>query len=941
MRKTTLMISAALCSLTVPAFAQSEAKQAPQASAETATEENGEIIVTATRREQQLSDVPLAVSAISGQALQNSGVTDIRALNQLAPSLIVSGATSESNFTARIRGIGTVGENPGLESSVALFIDGVYRSRTGVGLSELGEVERVEVLRGPQGTLFGRNASAGLLNIITKKPSFDFGAYGAATYGNYNYLRLEGGVTGPIAGDKSAAKLEGVYMKRDGFVKQVTPGEPDVNDRDRYLLRGQLLFEPNSDISLRLIGDYSKRSENCCAALFLNPIRNLSRASATGSGAENVVQSANTLAPLLGALGANYQFAPSGVPFVRRTATTPGFPYGADSTDYGVSGELNWDLGSTQLTSVSAYRNYHFITGQDSDFQALDLLHIVDQDRRFKTFTQELRLQGKLFNDRLDWLVGGYYADESLTSEQNTQYGADYEKFANCLTIAALVPTALQTSSPFCINVPTVQATITALSGLPVGDPRRASIPALGALIANPARPGFGSLAAALGQPNIAIGNTGYNNVFQQKSRNYAFFTHEIFDIVPDRLSLTLGARYTHEKKDLRSTVNATNTICPLLVNSPLQSFAGTVCSINGTGIGFAGTEPGTSRGESQWTGTAVLSWKPIDKVLLYASYSKGYKAGGYNLDVSALDRKCSATAGSAAQNAACAALLALPANTPFNGRPEASDLQFDAEKVSAYEVGFKLDTRQFDLNVAAFYSAFDNYQLNTFNGLTFEVTNVQGCKDKLNGADRDGSGATGACASNRLRPGVVSKGVEAEFFVYPARHLSLNGGVTYLNSRYRNDLVGTGGRALSPVLFQLPGRRTFSAAYTVTGAISYTPPITDTLSMLFYLDTRLQSDVNTGSDLDIEKVQDGYALVNGRIGLLGPDRKWSLEVWGQNLFNKKYQQVAADAPGQGSGTFRAVAASSTTGLAATANQLYIAFQGEPRTYGITVRGKF
>lgn len=936
MRKTSLMISAALCSIAVPAIAQNQTAQAPQTGAETNAEDNGEIIVTATRREEQLSDVPLAVSAISGQALQNSGVTDIRALNQLAPSLIVSGATSESNFTARVRGIGTVGENPGLESSVALFIDGVYRSRTGVGLSELGEVERVEVLRGPQGTLFGRNASAGLLNIVTKKPSFDFGAYGAATYGNYDYLRLEGGVTGPLISDKLAAKLEGVYMKRDGFVKQATPGEPDVNDRDRYLLRGQLLFEPSSDISFRVIGDYSERSENCCAGVFLNPVRNLSRASAAGSGPENVVQSANTLAPLLGALGANYQFAPSGVPFVRRTATTPGFPYGADSTDYGVSGELNWDLGGAQLTSVSAYRNYHFKTGQDSDFQALDLLHIVDQDRRFKTFTQELRLQGKAFNDRLDWLVGGYYADETLISEQNTQYGADYEKFANCLTIAALVPTALQTSNPYCINVPTVQGTITALSGLPVGDPRRALIPALGALIANPARPGFGSLAAALGQPNIAIANTGYNNRFRQKSTNYAFFTHNVIDIVPDRLSLTLGARYTHESKDLSSTVNATNTICPLLVNSPLQSFAGTVCSINGTGIGFVGTEPGTTRSESQWTGTAVLSWKPIDQVMFYASYSKGYKAGGYNLDVSALDRTCNATF-----DAACAARLALPANRPFNGRPEASDLQFDAEKVTAYEVGFKLDTRQFDLNVAAFYSAFDNYQLNTFNGLTFEVTNVQGCRDKLNGADRDGSSATGACGANRLRPGVVSKGVEAEFFVYPARHLSLNGGITYLNSRYRNDLVGTGGSALSPVLFQLPGRRTFSAAYTLTAAISYTPPISDTLSALFYLDTRLQSDVNTGSDVDLEKVQDGYALVNGRIGLLGPDRKWSLEFWGQNLFNKKYQQVAADAPGQGSGTFRAVAAAAATGLSGTANQLYIAFPGEPRTYGVTARFRY
>ncbi|MBK7285355.1 MAG: TonB-dependent receptor [Sphingomonadales bacterium] len=176
-------------------------------------------------------------------------------------------------------------------------------------------------------------------------------------------------------------------------------------------------------------------------------------------------------------------------------------------------------------------------------------------------------------------------------------------------------------------------------------------------------------------------------------------------------------------RQDLNSTVNATNTICPLLVNSPLQPLPAR-CSINGTGIGFVGTEPGTTRSESQWTGTAVLSWKPIDQVMFYASYSKGYKAGGYNLDVSALDRTCNATF-----DAACAARLALPANRPFNGRPEASDLQFDAEKVTAYEVGFKLDTRQFDLNVAAFYSAFDNCQLNTFNGLTFDadIAGLQG----------------------------------------------------------------------------------------------------------------------------------------------------------------------------------------------------------------------
>ncbi len=898
--KASLAISAATLTLAYPsiAFAQDEA-QAEEA------DESNVIIVTATRREQALSDVPLAVSAIGSEALQNSGVTDLRALNQLAPSLIVSGATSESNFTARIRGIGTVGENPGLESSVALFIDGVYRSRTGTGLTELGEIERIEVLRGPQGTLFGRNASAGLLNVITKKPSFDFSAYGAATYGNYDYIRLEGGVTGPIVADKVAAKLEGVYMKRDGYIKQLTPGEPDINDRNRFLIRGQLLIEPSEDISLRIIGDYSKRDENCCGALFQNPIRNLSRISPTGSGPENVLQSPNTLAPLLNLLGANYQFAPADEPFIRRTATTPGFPYRADSKDWGLSAELGWDLGGADLTSITAIRDFRYTQGQDSDFNALDLLRRTDEDRRFKTFTQELRLQGEAFDGRLDWLVGAYYADETLTQDQDLKYGADYERFANCVTVAGIAPTTLNPGSPTCSNLPTVNF------------------------------PGFQGFAALLGVPRI--NNTGIvRNFFRQKSRNYAFFTHEIIDIIPDTLTLTLGARYTNERKKLRSTVNFSNTLCSAMLNSPFQAFAGPVCSLNATAIGFTGTEPGTTRKEDQWTGTGVLSFKPTEDVMLYASYSKGYKAGGYNLDTSALDRTCNVTF-----DAACAARLARPANTQFNARPEVSDLQFAAEKVDAYEVGVKFDGRMVDINVAAFKSLFENFQLNTFNGTTFEVTNIASCKDNLNGADRDASIATGSCPANRLRPGVIAKGVEVEYILYPASDLTINGGVTYLSSKYRTNLVGTGGAPLSPVLFQLPGRRTFSAEWAVTGAISYTPQITDSLRALFYLDARMQSDVNTGSDLDREKIQDGYGLVNGRIGLLGPDRQWSVEIWGQNLFNTKYQQISADAPGQGSGTFRAVASPATTGLAATANQLFISFPGEPRTFGITVRGRF
>jgi iron complex outermembrane recepter protein len=910
MRKAALFVTSALYALSQPAFAQ----DAPQA--EDAVAESGEIIVTATRREQALSDVPIAVTALSGEALANSGVTDIRALNQLAPSLIVSGATSEVSFTARVRGVGTVGENPGLESSVALFIDGVYRSRTGVGLSELGEIERIEVLRGPQGTLFGRNASAGLLNIVTKGPQREFSVFGSATYGNYDYIRVDGGVTGPI-GETLSARLEGVYQERDGQIKNVTPGEPDINDRDRFLLRGQLLFEPNSDLSIRLIGDYAQRRENCCGAVLYGPVRNLSRASAAGSGPENVVQSANTLYPLLVALGENTPFAPlrHGADFVRAQGTTPGFDYRSDTEDWGVSGEITYDFGGAKLTSVTAYRDYHNAQGQDSDFGRIDILRRTDLDRNFKTFTQELRLQGNTFNDRLDWLVGAYFANETLDVDDDIKFGADSERYFNCLLApsfgAALVNPALPTCS------------------------------------GNPAFPGLQGLAAFFGVNRLP--NTGVvRNTFKQKSRNYAVFTHNVFDIIEDRLSITLGARYTNERKKLSSTTNTNNTLCGALATraSPLPAaFTPTLlaltCAINNTAPGFTGTEPFTTKKEDEFTGTAVLSFKVTDDWMIYGSFSRGYKAGGFNLDTSALDRTCSTTTDTAANNAACSARLALPANTPGNGRPEASDLQFQPEIVDAYEIGMKYSVPGFSVNVAAFRQDFEDFQLNTFNGVNFEVTNIAACRDDLGGADTDGSAVTGACAANRLRPGVRSQGIEVETSLSPVRDFNVGLGMTYLDSKYRRNLVGTNGRPLSPVLFQLPGRRLFSSQYAVTGSVGWSPQINDDLSGLVYVDFRYVSDQNTGSDVDFEKTQDGYGLMNARFGIYGPDKRWGVELWGQNILNKRYQQIAADRPLQGSGTFRAVAAPAASGLAGTSNALFVAFPGEPRTYGVTLKGRF
>lgn len=860
---------------------------------------SADIIVTATRRAQALVDVPIAVSAITSSQLADSGTTDIRALNQLAPSLLVSGASNETVFSARIRGVGTVGENMGIESSVALFIDGVYRSRTGTGLGDLGEVERIEVLRGPQGTLFGRNASAGLINVVTKAPAFENYAYANATYGNYNQKRIEGGVNVDLISDKLAGKIEGLWNKRDGYIEDVVSGRK-INDRNRWMVRGQLLYEPTDDVSLRVIGDYTKQREHCCTAS-VAPAVGLSR-DANG----DVIFGPNTLMPLLRALGSEIR---PGEMF--KTAIAPGQDFRTNVNQGGVSAELNWDMQFAKLTSITAYREFKSSFFQNSSYDNIDIWHYGDAGgalTSFKTFSEELRLQGSVFSDRLDWLVGAYFANEKLRTAGDIRFGADSEKFGDCLIAAAISPAALDPSVPRCTTLP-------------------ASV-----------WPGYAGLAAALGAAPLPGSGNGGNGFFKQTSQNYAFFTHNVIDLIPDRLNLTLGARYTHETKKLDSVFDYTNTLCTALRNIA-NAAAALPCALNSTaGPGFAYGEPGTRLAESRWTGTAVLSWKPVDDLMVYASWARGYKSGGFNLDAQALDVPCNPAAGTGAQQTDCAAQLALPAYTRGNARPEATDLQFSPETVTAYELGLKYATTGFGANIALFYQSFSNFQLNTYNGVNFEVANIAGCKDDLHGGDTDTSPLTGACASDRLTKGLVSKGVEIELTANPVENFNVTAAVTYLSAKYSKNLVGTGGRPLPPTLFQLPGRQMSNApAYVLTGSASWTPPLTDKLRGLFYLDYRYQSATNTGSNLDWEKVQQPYILFNGRVGISSIDRKWSLELWGQNLFNKEYYQISADMPLHGSGSFRAVA----DGRIASANKLNVLFPGEPRMFGVTGRVRF
>ncbi len=841
MRKSVWLLSAAILFVPAPLYAQQadpgqpteptgpsgEAQVNPANTAAPAAVRNNDlsqqpvdtndIVITATRRNQALSNVPIAVSAVTAENLQNSGATDIRQLNQLSPSLLVSSTTSEGGAAvARIRGVGTVGDNPGLESSVGVFIDGVYRSRVGMGLTELGPLERIEVLRGPQGTLFGRNTSAGLISVITAQPRFDPELSGAITVGNYNLRRAEVSATGPLS-STIAARLDAVYMNRDGFLKDVISGR-DVNDRNRWLVRGQLLFQPSDDISDRIVADVTRRREECCAAPFL-PAHDFTLAG----------EQPSTIAAIERGLGAVINDAP----YRRRVSITPGRDYTSNVDDWGLSNELNYDFGGAKLTSITAYRFNRYTRGQDADFNNLDILYRSSDggsSNRFKTFTQELRLQGQAFNNRLDWLVGGYFADERLIVKDNLSYGADYGRLANCLVaanFAAVVGSAILApgASPTCFNTAVAGGVRSALEAQYLA---AAGNPALQAALAAQ----FGALSAFARLPNDAFvpvnfsgapfTNSGFTNIafgalgpaslnnnalndrWSQRSDNWALFTHNIISLTPT-VDLTIGARYTHEKKSLEGTLSDNILLCGFY--SAFAPSLQTLPCVTPT-VGPLGFALSDSKSENKLSGTAVLSWKPTPALLTYASYSRGYKAGGFNLDRSALRR-------ANGNGAVC-----VSAAQPGCGGIAASgaDLRFKPETNDAIEIGAKYNGRGFDLNVAVFHQLFSNFQLNTFNGLNFVVENINSCSTDLAGADSDNSAATGACPG-KTRAGVRSQGVEIEAFTRPMRYLDINAGITYADTKYRDNLVGANGRPLTNALFQLPGRRiSNSNLWTLTG---------------------------------------------------------------------------------------------------------------------------
>ncbi|WP_300556859.1 TonB-dependent receptor [Maricaulis sp.] len=370
-----------------------------------------QITVTSQKREQTLQEVPIAVSVVQAETLENAQIVDAIDLQSVVPSLRVSQLERSSNATFIIRGQGNGANNPGIEPSVAVYIDGVFRSRAGTALSDLNGIERIEVLRGPQSTLFGKNATAGVVSIITESPQFEFGGTAEITLGNYNSIITRGSVTGPLS-DNLAFSLSGSVNQRDGYYENLGPAG-DFNNRDRWSLRGQLLYTPSDTFSLRVIADHDEIEEACC-------------------GTDRLLD--GPAGPVLrGLLGG-------------QTSAGAGFNYEI-ATDFanenriensGISAQADWSLSDTlSLSSITSYRMYEDFIDYEGDFTTLELLGANVRGLDVDTFSQEFRLTGE-WGDRAFFLLGAYYSTEDMTVDDSRLYGSDTRAYVDILTGGAL-----------------------------------------------------------------------------------------------------------------------------------------------------------------------------------------------------------------------------------------------------------------------------------------------------------------------------------------------------------------------------------------------------------------------------------------------------------------------------------------------------------------------
>ncbi len=689
-----------------------------------------EVVVTAQKREQNLQDVGISVTAFSGEQLRALGYTNAQELSALAPGVSTIQPNGPSNYALAIRGVAQNDFISNQESPVSIYVDEVYVSQmSGAGFL-LFDMERVELLRGPQGTLFGRNATGGLAHYVTRKPTQEFDGYGQVTLGSYNQVKFQGAVGGGL-GDTLAARLSVATHHNDGYIENRVLGD-DINNADDYAARLQLLFSPTDD--LELLVNVRGALQNIRTG---GPFENVSSRDLDGDGL-------GELTPNLANIN-GYRDADGDV--FAGDYDRFGFQ---DMESYGVSGTLKWNLADgMQLTSITDYQHIKRDYLEDSDASPFaDFNFFLNTDAG--QFSQELRVNGE--TDVMRWVAGFYYLDIDV----NDANGAEQP-----------------------------------LSG-----------------------PG---VAVALGVPGPLVDSDGSfqgsDNPYTTDTKSWSVFGQVEYDLT-EQFTAIAGFRWIEEEKTHSYVSN-------------FVDFEPGMRQRNGNPNIIA--ESGRYDGKLDrglWSARVELDWRPTDDLLVYASWNRGVKGGGFNapLDITGLTL-------------------------------DDALMRFDEEKLDAYEIGFKstLAGGLARLNASAFYYDYQDFQAFRIVGLSTFIFNAD--------------------AKNH--------GFEVELQASPTDGLDLLFGVGYVDIDLPVDLqIGLGVRDTKPVQ---------SPKWNLNGLVRYEWSVPGGAAIAIQGDVHYRSEHFFSLTQAQAVTENGYAVVNSRVSYTTADQKWEAAIFVNNLFDEEY----------------------------------------------------
>lgn len=637
-----------------------------------------EVVVTATKRPQTLQSTPIAVSVTGQEIFEKARLLDIADLQSVVPSLRVNTLQTSSNTNFIIRGFGNGANNAGIEPSVGVFIDGVYRSRSAAAIGDLPRLQRVEVLRGPQSTLFGKNASAGVISIVTEAPSHETEARIEVQAGNYGQKLARGYLSGGLT-DTLSASVSGGFNLRDGYVES-TNGLQDLNDRDRWNVRGQALWEPTDNMTFRLIADYSKLDEICCAVT--NIINGPTAGIISGVLGGAVLDDSDPFAYI----------SPVNLLPINKVE------------DRGISLQADIDFDSFVLTSITAYRSNDSMNDSEADYTGAEILDSAFNEANIDTFTQEIRLTST-GGGKVDWMAGAFFFDENIDQVQGLKYGNDTRPYINALA-GGLLPTleTLTAQAPgsfFNADTTTVESF--------TQDNQAFSL--------------FATLDFHLSDKMTLTAGINYTNddksVTGSTVNGDVFSSIDLFTANNGLLPAAFFAQGFTGVTGLAATpanITAVEAVAPG-TSAAIQSGA----NANITGLQALQFQPqfvafpnAVQSGESsvdQVTWTARLAYEINDSINLYGSAATGFKANSWNLSRDARPF--------IANQAALGAAGLTQVNQSYG------TLFADPEEAMVYEIGLKARFNRGAVNLAIFDQSIDGFQSNIFSGTGFGLANA------------------------------------------------------------------------------------------------------------------------------------------------------------------------------------------------------------------------